>query len=596
MFSYGKENQVELDSNKITQLTAANGSGKTSVSMIIQEILFGKNVKGIKKGDILNRYSGSKSWNASLEFSVDEDLYSVFLNRTGNTSKVSLLKGETDLTEHKVLDTYKKIQEILGMNFEVFSQLTYQSSTNLLDFIRATDTNRKKFLINLFGLEKYTAIGDILKLKVSETEKELNKLEGELQGIDRFLEETKIEEKKETVLVPSVSEGLREELGRIQTEIKQYVDQCKRIDKNNNLLQERDSLEFNLSLKKPLLSEEVLKEYETSRNRVITLNSEVNNIEKSLSSLDLSDTCYTCGQPIDNSQSLTMRSNLLADKESKKLELDRETTLSLKLKEEIEKYNTELKLYESNQKKVERFEQVSQLIDSSLPTEYPNYETLEKKEESLKRQIKDQETNKFSAIDYNEQVKIHNTKVEALTDQKIQFLNRQGSIKSDIISLKSKLQNLTVLRKAFSTTGIVAFKLENLTKELEDTINYYLSELSDGQFQLVFRLTGEKLNIVIFNNGKETTIEGVSGGEFNRIQTSILLSIRKLLSKIGGNSINLLFLDEITGVLDDAGKERLIDILQQELDLNVFLISHDFTHPLINKINIVKESNISRIE
>ena len=88
----------------------------------------------------------------------------------------------------------------------------------------------------------------------------------------------------------------------------------------------------------------------------------------------------------------------------------------------------------------------------------------------------------------------------------------------------------------------------------------------------------------------------MSGGEFSRIQTAILLSIRSLLSKIGGNYINLLFLDEITGVLDDAGKEKLIDILQEENNLNVFLISHDFTHPLIEKISIIKENNVSYIE
>jgi len=57
-----------------------------------------------------------------------------------------------------------------------------------------------------------------------------------------------------------------------------------------------------------------------------------------------------------------------------------------------------------------------------------------------------------------------------------------------------------------------------------------------------------------------------------------------------------LFLDEITGVLDDAGKEKLIDILQEEDNMNVFLISHDFTHPLIEKVSIIKENNISYIE
>jgi DNA repair exonuclease SbcCD ATPase subunit len=56
-----------------------------------------------------------------------------------------------------------------------------------------------------------------------------------------------------------------------------------------------------------------------------------------------------------------------------------------------------------------------------------------------------------------------------------------------------------------------------------------------------------------------------------------------------------LFLDEITGVLDESGKEKLFEVLSEEEGLNVFLISHDYNHPLIPKIEIVKENNISKI-
>ena len=38
MFSYGKTNVMRLDNSRITQLTAPNGSGKSSIAMIIQEI------------------------------------------------------------------------------------------------------------------------------------------------------------------------------------------------------------------------------------------------------------------------------------------------------------------------------------------------------------------------------------------------------------------------------------------------------------------------------------------------------------------------------------------------------------------------------
>ena len=151
MFSYGNNNKISLNSNKISQLTAPNGSGKSSIAIILQEILFNKNIKGIKKADIINRYSKSNSWLAKLDFLINEKDYTIKIERTGAKSSVQFSSSKEDLTEHKVLDTYKKIQETLNLDFDVFSQLTYQSSIDLLEFLKATDTNRKKFLINLFN-------------------------------------------------------------------------------------------------------------------------------------------------------------------------------------------------------------------------------------------------------------------------------------------------------------------------------------------------------------------------------------------------------------------------------------------------------------
>ncbi len=596
MFSYGNNNELDINKNKITQLTAPNGSGKSTIALIIQELLFSKNIKNIKKGDIVNRYSSSKDWGGSLEFQVNDKNYSVQVKRIGASSKVTLLENGVDISDHKVPDTYKKLSNILGMDFEVFSQLTYQSSTDLLDFIKATDTNRKKFLINLFGLEKYIAIGDVLKIKLSSLEKELASKNGEIKSVNSFLEENQIKETKSLIEVPDVDESLRQKIARLKNELEDYQSQCKKIDKNNMLVEERDKLLFDIELAEPALSLGFKEDFEQAKTTINTLNTKIADNQKKIKGLDTSDNCYACGQHIDNSRTKLIKNSLEADIVSYQEELVEVKITYDSLSKEYSNYEKALTKYVNNQKAIERFEQLAQLIDDSIPRKYPDYTEIEESLRNFSKNLREQEKAKSDAQDYNEQVKIHNTKVEALQEQKRQFLVRQHLLNDDIISLSSKIKNITILRKAFSTTGIVAFKLENLTKELEDTINKYLSELSDGKFQVIFRLDGEKLNIVVVNDGKETPVETVSGGEFSRIQTAILLSIRSLLSKIGGNYINLLFLDEITGVLDDAGKEKLIDILQEEDNLNVFLISHDFTHPLIEKISIIKENNISYIE
>jgi len=184
MYSYGKDISVDLDRERITQLSAPNGSGKSSIALILQEILYNKNIKGIKKGDILNKYSSDKYCEATLLFQAHSNNYRLEVKRSGAQTKVALYENDTDISEHKVLDTYKKLHEILGMTFEVFSQLTYQSSTDLLDFLKATDANRKKFLINLFNFEKYLELGDSIKASGAVYDKELVSLKGELKTVE----------------------------------------------------------------------------------------------------------------------------------------------------------------------------------------------------------------------------------------------------------------------------------------------------------------------------------------------------------------------------------------------------------------------------
>jgi DNA repair exonuclease SbcCD ATPase subunit len=595
MFSYGEANSLDLNKSRITQLTAPNGSGKSSISTIIQEILFNKNVKGIKKTDILNRWSKNKTWDASLSFTADTVEYEVSIKRVGAQTKVQLIEDGKDISEHKVLDTYKKISDIIGSNFEVFSQLTYQSSTDLLDFLKATDTNRKKFLINLFNLEKYIDIGEKIKAKSSELDKEVNITQGELKSIQDFLSNTNIPTKIEEVLVPNTNESVTVRISDITREIANINDTCKKIDKNNMYVQERDGLQFELGIKEPAPFE-FMDEYQTIKMDLVILNKEIASLERELANIKINDKCNACGQTIDTTHIVVIKEDLqlkIASNKITQLEaLDKARAWS----KEIEAIHTQKLFFISNQEKVNRFEQLTQLIDVTIPKEFPNVTELQSELKQLQTVASTNSKEINDAIDHNKRVSAHNAKVDALIEQKNEFTIRQTSIKDDILIKSDQSISLNILKKAFSTSGIVAFKLENLTKELEVTINYYLSLLSDGQFQVEFTLDKEKLNITVINNGISTPIETVSGGEFSRIQTSVLLAIRSLLSKLGGSSINLLFLDEITGVLDDEGKEKLVEVLQKEHDLNVFLISHDFTHPLIDKISIVKNNNISSIQ
>ena len=71
--------------------------------------------------------------------------------------KCKLTKNGEDISSHTASNTYKTLGEVLGIDFKTFSQLVYQNTNAVLQFLTATDTNRKKFLIDLLKLDEYVS-------------------------------------------------------------------------------------------------------------------------------------------------------------------------------------------------------------------------------------------------------------------------------------------------------------------------------------------------------------------------------------------------------------------------------------------------------
>ena len=134
---------------------------------------------------------------------------------------------------------------------------------------------------------------------------------------------------------------------------------------------------------------------------------------------------------------------------------------------------------------------------------------------------------------------------------------------------------------------------KSLVKELEVMPNDYLAEFSDGRFSINFVVENDKLNVEVSDNGNIIDILALSSGELARVNIATLVAIRKLMTSISRSQINVLFLDEVNQALDEQGKEKVVEVLLKEENLNTYLVSHGWTHPLLEKIEIIKEENIS---
>jgi len=592
-FSYGPvESIVDFSGQTLTQVVGENGTGKSSIPLIIEETLYGKNSKGIKKQDLVNRKSPKKGLQSEIVFSKGDEKYKVILNRKSTVS-LSLYKGSEDISSHTSSGTFDTIEAIIGLDFKMFSQLFYQSSTSNLQFLTATDANRKKFLISLFRLESYLEVCDEIKKILKDNHKNVSELDGAIANTKKWLQNTRKTDliDKEFVEVPApVEEEKVNKLAKLVANLGDVDKINKKVSQNNLYKQRVDSvsmedLEWNTETPQQ-------REIDKANERKVaaeTKNALVDKNLKKIIALKGKKTCPVC----DNKLSIEKVNAIISDSAEEMRVLNLEVasaTNSIKsLSKELTKYNKHLKI-------VREFEDNLRQIDNSLASAFLNKDEIQTEMQELRTEIGIIRKAIVTANETNNKVEHHNAKIKILNEQ-IKEYEKQLRIDRELqIKVANKVRILELLKNVFSPSGLVSYKIEYLVNDLETTINEYLAEFSKGRFQIMFNIKDDKLNIVITDNGREIGVDSLSAGELGRVNVSTLLAIRKVMSELSETRINLLFLDEIMGVLDTSGKDTLIEILLREQELNTFIVSHEWEHPLVPKITIIKENEISRIE
>lgn len=588
VFSYGSDNIIHFDKDPITQLVGKNGHGKSSIALILEEVLFNKNSKGIKKADILNRYSKAKSYSIDLEFDKDGVPYQIKTTR-GTTQTVVLLRNGENISAHTATATFKLIEEIIGFDHKTFSQILYQSSSTSLEFLTATDTNRKKFLIDLLDLTKYMEAFEVFKQLSKEVEGEVSVLESKVKTTQAWLDKHLKESLEELEIkeIPQYTNDPNAEASGLKLQLSTIDATNKRIAKNEIAKRQLDAINVN-DLAKTLPP---LKDTSSLQAQVGGLQQEIKAADALIAKIaKLNGNCPTCLQQVNREK----LDQIISEKDQ--LKADAQAAL-VKLNTEIASCTADTKEAARLAKIKQEYEYLHQQIDTSLQSDPLNPDEISKRLLLLEKEITSRSA-QFSELEkYNQKASANNARVQLIKSQMVEMKSSIGEYSQELLKINERLSIIQILQKTFSTSGLIAYKIECRVKDLEALANEYLADLSSGRFQLTFKVSsGDKLNVIITDNGHDIEILALSGGERARVNTATLLAIRKLMQSLSNARINLLILDETVDTLDGDGKEKLVEVLLKEEHLNTFLVSHGFTHPLLEKINVVKENNISRLE
>ena len=586
-FSYGAGNELNLDDHTVTQIIGTNGMGKSSIPLIIEEALYNKNSKGIKKADIPNRYV-KDGYSISLEFSKGANEYKISVNRKSSI-KVKLEQNGEDISSHTATNTYKSLQEIIGVDFKTFSQLVYQNTNASLQFLTATDSNRKKFLIDLLHLEEYVELFDIFKEASKESSALISSVQAKIATIDKWLADNKL---SDTNILPLLDIDISTEkdekrLSTLSLEIKNINENNKKISKNNELIFMLK--EVDLAKAKADAPGEKVPTVEHKEALYVLKAKRLQAVKALEKIVKLKTSCHVCEQPINEE----FRSNLINTEISQRDDCDIEIEVLEGVIEGANFHNARV------QKALDletKWKELFRSIDRGLPTMYVAESDLQVEVENLSIRLRAKRDEIRILTDQNTDITKRNTRIQVIQEQTQNFLTQLGEATKTLNQHAQLDANLEVLKKSFSTNGLLAYKIENLVVELEDVANTYLAELSDGRFTLGFNVEKDKLNVEITDNGNTVDILALSSGELARVNTATLIAIRKLMSSISKSKINILFLDEVINVLDEVGREKMVELLIKEDELNTYIVSHGWTHPLLDKIEVVKDGNVSKLE
>ena len=393
--------------------------------------------------------------------------------------------------------------------------------------------------------------------------------------------------------LPFQSEEDEKSLSSLQIEFENISEKNKNINTNNHLKEQLKTIDLHEN-KRLLAKHPELLETSSYLTGLGSWKSERMHEEKMLEKYQTlagmeNATCPTCDGDIDQ----VFVSNMIKEHEERIQQCEKFANKDREKLQEIEEQN---EIHRQATENIQSWEDIYRSIDNELPSQVINGQELESQIQTLREKIASTRQALSEVVEENERRERHNTRIGIIQEQTAQFQEQLVSLENGLQSAEDKLTILEILKKAFSTNGLLAYKIESLVKELEILTNEYLAEFSDGRFSINFVVENDKLNVEVSDNGNIIDILALSSGELARVNIATLVAIRKLMTSISRSQINVLFLDEVNQALDEQGKEKVVEVLLKEENLNTYLVSHGWTHPLLEKIEIIKEDNISRLD
>lgn len=594
--------------NSDSDSLGSNGSGKTNLLTSISWCLFGKTPKG--KGDDVVNKQAKKNCRVVVTIEDNEEIYSIQRHRKHKDHKNNILvfKGETEITCKNDKDTDKLIENILGMDYDIFLNTIFYTSSSF-KFSSATDSEMKKSMEVMLNLDIWSKCHEQTKLKISEVEtsKALAKVKLDAlnsvnikatEEIVRLKQQQEVDEQKNKQLIKNIESNLSafdKQIDNLEKELKEFKDTS----------ESTDALEIELETLKQ--SKQEFDDYEAAKRELEDVISEQNRklrqktrdkkdlqlkiqalIEKSEKKEELvGTTCPVCNSivtqdAVDGTLEEILRESTAYGDKIEKLTADI-TKLQSDIAEKEECVSEITEALSGRKRLIEDINACSAKImeiEATQKASKKHIKSLKDNLQSIQKQRRQQElqinTLSESTFDYSEEIK---KLEETLKENEQSIIDHNKNLEE----FDSQLESLQFWLTAYSNQGIKSLILDDITPFINTRMHKYLSVLSGGTIEAEFSTQDklksgeyrEKFTLNIKNSVGGDKYASNSDGERRRVDIAVNLALQDLLATRSTKPINIAVYDECFDSLDDVGKERIIEVLTS-LDRDTVLVTtHD---------------------
>lgn len=629
---------ISAVNNRVEDSAKSNGSGKSSIGESIVWVLTGETIRGHK--EVVNRYTEGnclvelffsykghkwaikRSMSRSKEKSLEIVKDGLVMPSKGYRDACEVLSKELPELTFKFLNSVVILGQGLPGRFTnnspsgrkaVLEELT--NADYMINHVKEGIKNRAETLNNSLRISQDKKLSDSAQKSTLEKTLEVAKdkldqlrafdVDSEKERLNLLMEQGKEEADKNSKLA-SVQDEVRlaveEKLNKINKVNEEYNSQIREVE---NLLRS----DLQLKVKEIYGQRDI--ELETVNLEKIKLDQEIREVGELLEhnkAITSGGICKTCGQklPSANADQIEKAKKEISKLEFEKSEISKKLTKIADDRSEIsEKYKDLVLTVEVNtgneislktgKFKAERDKELEQ-IEVELAS-------LRSKAEKISILLKDS-SNRL--VNLRSEYKLLSSNISRNETDLVSYQNTVGQYMEQIKGFTESIEQeeekiidcqerLKVVKQmeTFTSRDFRGILLEEVIQRLDLILKGY-SEKVYGNTLTKFYQEGN--SIIVEFDGKE--YESLSGGEQQKINVLLQLSLRDLIIEIAGVTGSFLLLDEVFDGLDYQGCEKMISLFQT-IDTSVFVITHhqELDIPYDYQLTVIKdESGIASIQ